>query len=70
MIRYSLYCSLVGHRSFRKFFTYIQEALPVRMRAIHVLNTEPILDKLLMIIKPFMEKKFYDMVRKLLFWRV
>ncbi|RVE47886.1 hypothetical protein evm_007400 [Chilo suppressalis] len=52
-------CGLSG---FRKFFTYIQEAMPVRMRAIHVLNTEPILDKLLLVIKPFMEKKFYDML--------
>ncbi|CAG9791242.1 unnamed protein product [Diatraea saccharalis] len=52
-------CGLTG---FRKFFTYIQEAMPVRMRAIHVLNTEPILDKLLLVIRPFMEKKFYDML--------
>ncbi|XP_028170310.1 alpha-tocopherol transfer protein-like [Ostrinia furnacalis] len=52
-------CGLSG---FRKFFVYLQEALPVRMRAIHILNTEPVLDKLLLIIKPFMEKKFYDML--------
>ncbi|XP_041972601.1 alpha-tocopherol transfer protein-like isoform X2 [Aricia agestis] len=47
----------------RKFFLYIQEAMPVRMRAIHVLNTEPILDKLMILIRPFMEKKFFDMLK-------
>lgn len=49
-------------RTLRKFFTYVQEAMPVRMRAIHVLNTEPVLDKLMLLIRPFMDKKFYDMV--------
>ena len=49
-------------RSLRKFFQYVQEAMPVRMRAIHVLNTEPVLDKLMMLIRPFMDKKFFDMV--------
>ncbi|XP_075976832.1 alpha-tocopherol transfer protein-like [Anticarsia gemmatalis] len=47
----------------RKFFQYVQEATPLRMRAIHVLNTDSILDKLLMLIKPFMDKQFYDMIK-------
>ncbi|VVC87350.1 unnamed protein product [Leptidea sinapis] len=38
--------------SLRKFFQYVQEAMPVRMRAIHVFNTEPVLDKLLLLIRP------------------
>ncbi|KAM3963804.1 alpha-tocopherol transfer protein-like [Aphomia sociella] len=37
--------------------------MPVRMKAIHVMNTEPIVDKLMLIIKPFMEKKFFDMLK-------
>lgn len=49
-------------RTLRKFFQYVQEAMPVRMRAIHVLNTEPVLDKLMLLIRPFMDKKFFDMV--------
>ncbi|XP_049879571.1 alpha-tocopherol transfer protein-like [Pectinophora gossypiella] len=53
----------VSLSSLRKFFTYIQEAMPVRMREIHVLNTEPILDKLLLLIRPFMDKKFFDMIK-------
>ncbi|KPI99047.1 PREDICTED: alpha-tocopherol transfer protein-like [Papilio xuthus] len=53
----------VGLSSLRKFFQYVQEALPVRMKAIHVFNTEPVLDKLLMLIRPFMDKKFFDMIK-------
>ncbi|KAI5642560.1 CRAL/TRIO domain-containing protein [Phthorimaea operculella] len=53
----------VSLSALRKFFTYIQEAMPVRMREIHVLNTEPILDKLLMLIRPFMDKKFFDLIK-------
>lgn len=39
----------------RKFFAYIQEANPVRLKGIHVVNTLPILDKIMYIIKPFMK---------------
>ncbi|CAK1589967.1 unnamed protein product [Parnassius mnemosyne] len=53
----------VGLSSLRKFFQYVQEAMPVRMKAIHVFNTEPVLDKLLLLVKPFMEKKFFDMIK-------
>ncbi|XP_073948034.1 alpha-tocopherol transfer protein-like isoform X2 [Choristoneura fumiferana] len=53
----------VSLSSLKKFFQYVQEAQPVRMKAIHVLNTEPILDKLLLLIRPFMEKKFFDMIK-------
>ncbi|CAG5047144.1 unnamed protein product [Parnassius apollo] len=53
----------VGLSSLRKFFQYVQEAMPVRMKAIHIFNTEPVLDKLLLLIKPFMEKKFFDMIK-------
>lgn len=49
--------------SLRKFFQYVQEAAPLHMRAIHVLNTEPVLDKLLMLIKPFMNKELYDIIK-------
>lgn len=39
----------------RKFFAYIQEGNPVRLKGIHVINTLPILDKIMYIIKPFMK---------------
>ncbi|KAG7303323.1 hypothetical protein JYU34_011813, partial [Plutella xylostella] len=53
----------VSLSTLRKFFAYIQEAMPVRMRAIHVLNTEPVLDKLLLLIRPFMDKKLFDLIK-------
>ncbi|XP_047032668.1 alpha-tocopherol transfer protein-like [Helicoverpa zea] len=53
----------VSLSTLRKFFQYVQEAMPVRMRAIHVLNTEPVLDKLMVLIRPFMDKKFFDMLK-------
>ncbi|XP_021205419.1 alpha-tocopherol transfer protein-like isoform X1 [Bombyx mori] len=61
--RISLFCQKERKRSLRKFFNYIQEGVPVRMRAIHVLNTEPVLDKLILLIRPFMDKKFFDMIK-------
>ncbi|XP_053617497.1 alpha-tocopherol transfer protein-like isoform X2 [Plodia interpunctella] len=52
-----------GLSSLRKFFQYLQEALPLKMRAIHVMNTEPIVDKIMMVMRPFMEKKLFDMIK-------
>ncbi|CAB3227925.1 unnamed protein product [Arctia plantaginis] len=46
----------------RKLILYLQDALPVRMHAIHILNAEPILDKLMGLLKPFMNKKFFDKI--------
>lgn len=48
--------------SIRKFFEYIQEAMPVRLKAIHVLNTVWFMNKVLALIKPFMKQELYDMV--------
>lgn len=46
----------------RKLFQYLQDALPVRMHAIHILNAEPVIDKLMGLLKPFMNKKFFDKI--------
>ncbi|KRT80506.1 CRAL-TRIO domain containing protein [Oryctes borbonicus] len=48
------------------FFDYYQEALPVKLKAIHVLNSVYFLDKVMTIIKPFMKKQIYDLVRLLI----
>ncbi|XP_022120743.1 alpha-tocopherol transfer protein-like [Pieris rapae] len=53
----------VGLLPLRKFFQYIQEAMPVRMKSIHVFNTEPVIDKVMMLIRPFLDKKFFDMIK-------
>ncbi|CAB3224773.1 unnamed protein product [Arctia plantaginis] len=46
----------------RKIFQYVQEAVPVRVQAIHVLNTEPILDKLLSLTKPFLDSQLLQTI--------
>ncbi|KAK7861951.1 hypothetical protein R5R35_006320 [Gryllus longicercus] len=46
----------------RKFFQYIQEAKPVRLKAIHVANTSPIIDKILTVVRPFIQKELLDLV--------
>ncbi|XP_050430456.1 alpha-tocopherol transfer protein-like isoform X2 [Adelges cooleyi] len=48
--------------SLRKFFTFIQEGLPVRLKGIHVVNTQSIIDKVMMLIKPLMKKELISMV--------
>ncbi|XP_045503403.1 alpha-tocopherol transfer protein-like isoform X1 [Colias croceus] len=63
LTRISLSFQKDRQRSLRKFFQYVQEAMPVRMKEIHVLNTEPVVDKLMMLIRPFLDKKFFDMIK-------
>jgi len=46
----------------RKFFVYVQEGMPVRLQAIHILNTRPIIDKIMMLIRPFLKKELLEMI--------
>jgi len=46
----------------KKFFTYIQEGMPMRLKAIHVVNTMPIIDKIMFMIKPFMKKELLSLI--------
>ncbi|KAK3933413.1 Alpha-tocopherol transfer protein-like [Frankliniella fusca] len=46
----------------KKFFMFIQEANPVRLKGIHVVNTMPILDKIMFLIKPFMKKELHSLL--------
>lgn len=48
--------------SMRRFFEYLQDALPVRLKAIHVVNCVWFVDKLLALVKPFMNKELTDIV--------
>ena len=49
--------------SIRHFFEYLQEGLPVRLKAIHVLNAVWFMDKIIGLIRPFMKKELFEMVR-------
>ncbi|KAI5695673.1 hypothetical protein M8J75_001756 [Diaphorina citri] len=45
-----------------KFFLYLQEGLPVRLKGIHILNTRPLIDKIMFVVKPFMKKDLLSLV--------
>ncbi|GJQ85955.1 hypothetical protein Trydic_g21803 [Trypoxylus dichotomus] len=44
------------------FFEYCQEALPVKLKTIHILNCVYFLDKVIAIAKPFMKKELFEKV--------
>ncbi|XP_023248396.1 alpha-tocopherol transfer protein-like [Copidosoma floridanum] len=46
----------------RRFFEYLQEANPVRLKAIHVINCVWFIDKVLALIRPFMKKELMDIL--------
>ncbi|XP_053695187.1 alpha-tocopherol transfer protein-like isoform X2 [Sabethes cyaneus] len=46
----------------RKFFHYLQDGLPAKLKAIHVLNAVSFFDKILYIIKPFMHGEILKML--------
>ncbi|XP_011874171.1 PREDICTED: alpha-tocopherol transfer protein-like [Vollenhovia emeryi] len=46
----------------KKFLFYVQEAAPVRLKALHVLNTMPIVDTFFNLLKPFMKKELLDIL--------
>ncbi|XP_020288423.1 alpha-tocopherol transfer protein-like [Pseudomyrmex gracilis] len=60
--------SRIGHlsrlslSSISKFFEYLQEGMPIRLKAIHVVNAVWFMDKLLALIKPFMKREVYEMI--------
>ncbi|XP_050537211.1 alpha-tocopherol transfer protein-like [Daktulosphaira vitifoliae] len=48
--------------SLRKFFIFIQEGIPVRLKGIHVLNSHALIDKIMVLIKPFMKKELLSIL--------
>ncbi|KAK0087290.1 hypothetical protein PV325_001327 [Microctonus aethiopoides] len=48
--------------SIRRFFEYIQEGLPVRLKGIHVLNAVWFINKILALIRPFVKRELFDML--------
>lgn len=46
----------------KKYLYYIQEAAPIRLVEIHVINAPPAMELLMNMVKPFMKKEMIDMV--------
>ena len=46
----------------KKQLYYLQEAMPIRLKAIHILNVTPALELCMNIAKPFMKNKLIDIV--------
>ncbi|XP_039315649.1 alpha-tocopherol transfer protein-like [Solenopsis invicta] len=46
----------------KKALYYVQEAMPVRLKEIHVINVPPAMELLMNIVKPFMKKEMINMI--------
>lgn len=43
--------------SVKKYFNYIQEAMPVRLKAVHIINVNPVMSHVMTLIRPFIHKQ-------------
>lgn len=48
----------------KKFFHYVQEGLPIKLKAFHIVNCVTFIDKALAIVKPFIKKEVFEMVKR------
>lgn len=46
----------------KSFLQFVQEAIPIKLKTIHVLNSVYFVDKILAILKPFMKMELLKMV--------
>ncbi|ETN60609.1 phosphatidylinositol transfer protein [Anopheles darlingi] len=57
-----MHLTRINLSSVRKFFSYLQEGLPAKLKAIHVVNVVSFFDKILYIIKPFIHAEILNML--------
>ncbi|KAG5336585.1 TTPAL protein, partial [Acromyrmex charruanus] len=51
----------INPMTLKKFFYYLQDGLPVRLKAFHVINVSPVVDIIFNMSKPFIKKQLLDM---------
>lgn len=47
----------------KKVITYIQEAFPIRLKAVYVINSSPIAETVFNLLKPFINKELIQLVK-------
>lgn len=57
-----MHLTRVNLTSIKKFFTYLQDAVPGKLRSIHIVNVVYFFDKILKMIKPFMKAEIFNNV--------
>lgn len=50
----------LGIFTLRNFLYYIQEAVPIRLKGVHLINVVPFIDKIVAMIKPFLKKEILE----------
>lgn len=46
----------------KRFFNYLQEGMPVRLRKVHIFNLVPFMDKILNLVRPLMKKELFELI--------
>ncbi|XP_061399015.1 alpha-tocopherol transfer protein-like [Musca vetustissima] len=49
-------------RTLRTYLKFLQQAFPVRIKAMHMINCPSYLDKMLRVVKPFINKEVFEMI--------
>lgn len=52
----------IGLFTVKNFVYYIQEALPLRLKAVHFINMVPMIERILAMARPFLKKELLEMI--------